>query len=286
MKDDNFLPFEDHNPDLGETLPSDPQRTAPNQAAPDATKPPLTARPVNAPIAPDSTSRLQATRPIPPQGGHVQRGAVPPTGQLPPRRPNMPTNPYPRRTAKTPLSRRDSGLYLPWWSLALMLIGVLAASFLVVVVVVSLGGSSLPISKEPRIIIVTAPPTQPGSASQNNNAPSAPGTELLSGQNAPASAALDGPTLPAVIFTATPQTITVGINVIVAGIDGDELNVRDTAGVLGTNVLFRLREGTLLTVVEGPTQADGFTWWRVQNPSNPSQVGWAVANFLQVAGGQ
>ncbi len=285
MKDDNFLPFENGDPDLGETLPSDPQRTAPNPAAVDATKPPMPARPASAPVPPDSTSRLQATRPMPPQGGHVQRGAAP-TGQILPRRPNLPTNPYPRRPAQKSPSRRDSGLYLPWWSLVLMLIGVLAASFLVVVVVVSLGGSSIPVNKEPRIIIVTAPPTQPGNTSQGGVVAASPGTELLSGQNAPSAAALDGPTLPAVIFTATPQTITVGINVIVAGIDGDELNVRDTAGVLGTNVLFRLREGTLLTVVAGPTQADGFTWWQVQNPSNPSQTGWAVSNFLQVAGGQ
>lgn len=283
MKDDNFLPFENNNQDTGDTAPSDPQRTARYSPPPGAAQTPVTPRPGIAPTPLDATQRPQATRPMPAQSGHVQRGATPPTNPVPRRPPT--TTPYPRRPHNPVPSRRDSGLYLPWWSLAIMLLGVLGVSFLIVVVIVSLGSSSVPVSKEPRIIIVTAPPTQPGAVSENNAA-AAPGTELLSGQNAPAAAVLDGPTLPAVIFTATPQTIAIGMSVIVAGIDGDELNVRDTAGVLGTNILFRLREGTLLSVMAGPTQADGFTWWRVQNPANPSQVGWAVSNFLQVAGGQ
>lgn len=284
MKDDNFLPFEDHDPDSGDTLPSDPQRTAP-YSPPGAVKPPTAPHSGNAPVPPESTPRPHPMRPVPPHGSkHVQRANVPPTGSLP-RRPAVPTNPYPQRPV-TPVSKKDSGLYLPWWSLALMLIGVLGVSFIVVLIIISLGATNIPVSKEPRIIIVTAPPTQPGNTSQSSNTPAAPGTELIAGQNAPAAVALDGPTLPAVIFTATPQTLAVGISVIVAGVDGDELNIRDTAGVLGTNVLFRFPEGTLLTVVDGPTQADGFTWWRIQNASIPSQVGWAVSNYLQVVEGQ
>lgn len=102
------------------------------------------------------------------------------------------------------------------------------------------------------------------------------------GQNPPSSLDLQGPTLPAVQFTAIPVTLEIGKLVIVVGVDGDELNVRDQPGVIGTNIVSRVAETTILTVIDGPRQADGFTWWQVQSVDQTIK-GWVVANFLQVA---
>jgi hypothetical protein len=66
------------------------------------------------------------------------------------------------------------------------------------------------------------------------------------------------------------------------GVDADELNIRDKPGVIGSNVVARAREGSVFTIVEGPQQADGFTWWRIQDIQDPSRAGWGVANYLRV----
>ena len=162
----------------------------------------------------------------------------------------------------------------------MMLVGVLVFSFLIVLGIALLGGSNNPSSRDPIIVIVTAPPTVPGQTSSNGVAPA--GSQILMGQNPPSSLDLQGPTLPAVQFTAVPVTLEIGKLAIVSGVDGDELNIRDRPGVQGTNIVSRVAEGMILTVVDGPQQADGFTWWQVQS-ADQTIKGWAVSNFLQVA---
>ncbi len=71
------------------------------------------------------------------------------------------------------------------------------------------------------------------------------------------------------------------MRVVVANVGDQELNVRDVAGVTTSEVLFRSAEGTEFSIIDGPQQADGFTWWRIQDPIT-QQLGWAVANYLQV----
>lgn len=245
------------------------------------------------PVSSSSTQPLRPTRPQPPvtPGGHVQQvppgTAAPATGRQPPavrpRTASMPAAPRPK-PARDP--RRDSGLYLPWWSLALMLVAVLGVSFLVVLLIVALGGSDRTATREPVIRIITAVPTDPAAAPLSVSGETAPPLPAGSGQSAPAALALQGPTLPPVIFTATPQPVTVGLLVVVDGVGADELNVRDRAGVLGTAIQFRVRDGSVFQVVEGPQQADGFTWWRVQDTADPARTGWVVANYLKVIEGQ
>lgn len=227
------------------------------------------------PVAP------QGTRPMPPANlrpGTQAMPAVPPQA----RRSAPPPTMYQRKGQAPALTPRDSSLYLPWWSLALMLVGVLVFSFLIVLAIALLGGSANPTNRDPIIVIVTAPPTAPGQTSSGGAAPS--GSQILMGQNPPSSLDLQGPTLPAVQFTATPITIEVGKLVIVAGLDGNELNVRDQPGTIQTNILDLVPEGTIMTVVDGPRQADGFTWWQIQSMDQTIK-GWAVSNFLQVASG-
>lgn len=254
---DRIPPSDDQN--ISEdTVASDPQRT----------------RPYAPPTSHDTTA-ARAVRPtaqrMPPPGQHVQ--------PLPGHRPQRPPRTgYSRR----PPAQRDQhgALYLPWWSLVLMLIAVLGVSFGLVAGAYLLGNPDIAAESTPIIRIITAVPTTPAQAAEAA-APSA-STEIIAGGNITGQLALEGPTLAPVQFTQTPVPITVNTVVRVEGVGADELNVRDNAGVQGTTVLFRAPEETVLTVIDGPTQADGFTWWKVRSQLNPSLEGWAVANFLAV----
>ncbi len=258
-----------HENDNGETRPADSGVTRPTAPLPNAV-PPRSNPQINAPTP---------SRPInqpPPRGAHIQ-----PTG-APPRRPPTTTGQRPVPRAPQP---QDNALYLPWWSLVLMLLMVMAVVFGVVAVVLALGSSQPPSDVTPIIRIITAQPTLSSGASAPNANDSVPSSIQLSGANPPSQLALEGPTLPPVLFTPTPLPITLGSTITVRGVSEQQLNVRDSAGVQGTTVLFRSPEGTNFTVVDGPSQADGFTWWKIQNVANPSQSGWAVANYLQVVVG-
>ncbi len=201
--------------------------------------------------------------------------------QLPPEPPGAPRPmpPAPSGTSTLPPRRRrrqDSGLYLPVWSVALMLLIVFLAAFALFGLVLSLGGNSAP-SSQPRIVIITAIPSEtpvPG-AQPTTGAFSAPPTALVAPGALP-TFALEGPTLPPVILSPTPIPILVGTTVVV---DVASLNVRAAPGT-DQELLFMAPEGTLFTVTEGPQSATGYTWWRIQNPADPQQTGWAAAQFL------
>lgn len=67
----------------------------------------------------------------------------------------------------------------------------------------------------------------------------------------------------------------------------DNLNVRQTPSTSGKKVGFALA-GTLGTIIGGPTNANGYTWWQVKwDPAGslPGATGWSVENYLQKVGG-
>jgi hypothetical protein len=74
---------------------------------------------------------------------------------------------------------------------------------------------------------------------------------------------------------APAATIAVGANAVVYGA-GDCLNFRAAAST-SAQVTFCSPDGTRGPVVEGPAQADGKTWWRLEG------LGWAVSDYLQPA---
>lgn len=216
------------------------------------------------------------------QGGgvHVEKQQPKPTPTINPQQPQQRLR-YPPRDRKPRTKEQESGLYLPWWSLVLMLIVVLGVAFGLVFFVYLLGNPTGTVDDATPIIrVITAQPTVP--PTQALPTAQAPATLVIAGGNAPSSLSLEGPTLEAVQFTPTPLAIKVGETVQVDGVDDQQLNVRDTYSIGGSSVLFRADEGTLFTIVAGPQQADGFTWWQIQDPTNPNRIGWAVANFLQV----
>ncbi len=259
MSTDNNLPPLDDDQFSEETAPTDPQRTRtpmPEDTGKLQRTTPMRARP------PAATGTGRHVQPIPGQ----QPRAVPPPryGPRPPRRPDA----------------SGSGLYLPWWSLALMLVGVLVVSFGLVALVYLLGNPTGTVdSATPIIRIITAEPTS-ATAQQLPTAQS-PATQVVTGGSAPSSLALDGPTLEAVQFTPTPAPIAVGIQIAVEGVNENMLNVRQAPGISNA-VVFRAEEESVFMIAEGPTQADGFTWWRLQDPNDPTRSGWAVANYLRV----
>lgn len=221
------------------------------------------------PAARSQTQPMPRARDPKAQGQHMQ----PTQGRTPP------PQRYRARPPKTRTRQQESGLYLPWWSLVVMLLGVMVIALGIIGIILLLGNRDTLAEPTPIIRVITSAPTLPPVAIVENTAPP-PATEIISGGAEVGALALEGPTLAPVIFTPTPVSVQVGGSVRVEGVDEQMLNVRSTPTLSGSSVLFRADEGSIFTVLEGPTQSDGFTWWRIQDPNDPNRDGWAVSNFL------
>ena len=77
-----------------------------------------------------------------------------------------------------------------------------------------------------------------------------------------------------------PGTIVIGgfVEVFDAGPQG--LSFRSTAGLAGPRLRY-LPDSTVMRVVDGPTESDGLTWWSLQNPDDPNDVGWSAGDYLK-----
>lgn len=183
--------------------------------------------------------------------------------------------------------RRDSGLYLPAWSVVAMLIVVFGVAAGIILIVYTLGGNASP-GGEPRVIIVSAVPSPtivgaPQAAVNSTLDPNATAGPMPT-------FALEGPILPTVFISPTPPRISIGQTVQVINVGTDGLNVRTQPGLSG-EVQFRAAEGDTFLVIDGPQTADGLTWWRIRVSDNAQRLGWAVENtgdidVLQVVTGQ
>ncbi len=233
-----------------------------------------------------SSTQPTRSQPSAPMAPPLRRPSPSTMGQ-----PHVGVRPQPRaaatgdiRRVAPPRRRRRTTLILPWWSILIMIAGVMIVVFGVVSVFVALGQRATPQAVTPIIRIITAQPTAPQAVLPQ--ATSAPLIQLPNlGTGSAGQLALDGPTLPPVQFTNTPVPITIGSTVVVNGVGANQLNVRDRAGVSGTNILFRAPDGTRFTIIGGPQQADNFIWWQIQALDNPASSGWAVSNYLRVIGG-
>jgi hypothetical protein len=78
-----------------------------------------------------------------------------------------------------------------------------------------------------------------------------------------------------------PGNISIDSYVQVTGTGGGGLRLREGPG-LDRAVRLLGEEGEIFLVVEGPQQADGYTWWYLEGPFDQSRRGWAAANFLRV----
>lgn len=82
-----------------------------------------------------------------------------------------------------------------------------------------------------------------------------------------------GPTATGQVFTE----IAPGATVVVQGTGGQGLNLRAEPSAAAALVV-NLRDGALLTVLEGPKEAGGYIWWKLQTADN--KQGWGAANWL------
>lgn len=85
------------------------------------------------------------------------------------------------------------------------------------------------------------------------------------------------PTVPA---NLNPGFINLGTVVEVAHTDGAPLKLR-AAPSLNAEVNYLALPSEVFKVKDGPTVADGFTWWYLTDPIDGTRNGWAVENYLQ-----
>ena len=102
---------------------------------------------------------------------------------------------------------------------------------------------------------------------------------------------IPGPTsTPRIIPTAThdpamgtvtpmPGEIAVNTYVQITGTDGEGLRLRALPGLSG-DPQFLGFDTELFQIVDGPVQADGYTWWHLLAPYDETRTGWAAADFL------
>lgn len=77
--------------------------------------------------------------------------------------------------------------------------------------------------------------------------------------------------------TQLPTEIGPGALVVVQDTVGAGLNLREQPTTYA-RIVGNATEGTVLTVLEGPREADGYVWWRVRAPDGAE--GWGATNWL------
>lgn len=164
----------------------------------------------------------------------------------------------------------------PLWSCGAVTLAALACVVAVAAAFLSIGGQTPP--AEPlRLTILTAPPDMLRSVQADPQSAGVPTVSV--GNSGTVEFAMVGPTLPAVVFTATPEQIAVGKTVEVVDVGDQQLNVRAQPGIVDVAIVFRAPEGSRFIIGDGPSQGDGLTWWRIDDPS-AGRSGWAASNYL------
>ncbi len=76
-----------------------------------------------------------------------------------------------------------------------------------------------------------------------------------------------------------PTEIQAGAVVVVKGTKGAGLRVRAQPNT-GAKTVVTVKDGKELTVLEGPQEAGGYLWWRVE--TSGGKKGWAAADWLEL----
>lgn len=201
----------------------------------------------------------------------------PPPAAYPP--PYPPAAPRRRRQPRT-VPPSESGLYLPWWSLVIMVGVVGVVAFGLVFAFSELSEPQTPGDQLPRVNVITSQPTlsqdftgEGGAASQPQFWPT-PIPQAQPSATVPLPTPIPSPSLP-------PGEFDIGVSVEVVGVDVNGLNVRSSPGYTGSR-LFLAAEHEVFMIVGGPQSADDLEWWKIQDPNDPSRTGWAARNFLAV----
>lgn len=84
---------------------------------------------------------------------------------------------------------------------------------------------------------------------------------------------------PTTIFFLPEGVIGVGAYVKVSGTDGAGLRMRSDPG-LGSQINFTALDSEVFLVIDGPVEADGYTWWHLEAPYDQTRNGWSAGDFL------
>lgn len=79
--------------------------------------------------------------------------------------------------------------------------------------------------------------------------------------------------------TLMPGQISIGAYVQISGTQGEGLRIRSQPGLEGKQ-LFLGFDTEAYVVMDGPTELDGYTWYKVAAINDETRVGWAASNFL------
>ena len=174
-----------------------------------------------------------------------------------------------------------------WWRLLIILVLVAIIIFLLARAcgVKKEETTALPTPAPTRVLLSTFTPTpvSPGVAPEasDSQTPSGGGLE---GETAGASGSqpTTAPTQPPAPTTAptTGGKFVLNQTVVVTGTGRDKLSFRAGPGTK-YEIIRLLKDGTKLTVIGGPQQANGHTWWQLKTAKG--QVGWAVEDYLKLA---
>jgi len=230
-------------------------------------RPPLTRKLEVQPLAPEPPRRQTDTH------------YAPPTDPLTPRTPRGErTGPKqrgskasrPGRQPRPVRDKRNSGLYLPWWSLVLMLAFVGCVAFGALVLVGGLESTAQPGGGTPLVIVITSTFTV--------GPPASPTAIPIKPSLTPS---LPLPTVPPTL-TLPPGDFAIGDTVQVVGVGDSSLNVRSAPGTDST-VKFRATDGETYLLKDGPQQASSDEWWFIQDAADSTKAGWASRRFLTIA---
>ena len=178
-----------------------------------------------------------------------------------------------------PQSRQNSPWYLPWWSLVI-LVGVVGfVAFGLLAILATLTSPESPGDQSAQIFVITTQPT----LSQNFLSDGNPPSQSLNAESTaiPQLAATATIALPTPIPSPSlpPGNLTIGAIVTVVGVGNSGLNIRSDPGMAGT-LRFLAYDDDTFVLVDGPQNADGLVWWRIEDPNDPSRYGWAARNYL------
>jgi hypothetical protein len=84
---------------------------------------------------------------------------------------------------------------------------------------------------------------------------------------------------PSPTYTPLPGTIALNTYVQITGTEGDGLRLR-VSPALSSDPLFLGFDSEVFLVTDGPSQADGYTWWYLTAPYDQTRSGWAVVDYL------
>ena len=95
------------------------------------------------------------------------------------------------------------------------------------------------------------------------------------------------PTQPPVLPSETPTSgfflpegvIGIGAYVQVTGTEGAGLRMRIEPGLNGV-ISFSAMDCEVFLVIDGPVDADGYTWWHLEAPYDKTRNGWSASNYL------